>query len=140
MSTIEFIWRSERPDLSHACSVYRYFDIDQRLLYVGVARDPIHRYRQHRSKAEWISQATACVIEWHPNRDTALDVEQHAIQTESPLHNGRMGRKLIGTERRKRYQVVLEPRLARWLGELGSGNRSAGVGLVAKAAGYIKRS
>lgn len=46
------------------------------------------------------------------------------------------GRPLIGTERRERYQVRLEPSLAAWLDKLGDGNRSAGIERAAKAAGW----
>lgn len=48
-------------------------------------------------------------------------------------------RPLLGTERRERYQVVLEPTLARWLADLGDDNRSAGIERAAKAAGYSSR-
>lgn len=46
------------------------------------------------------------------------------------------GRPLIGSERRERYQIRLEPSLAEWLDQLGGGNRSAGIERAAKAAGY----
>lgn len=48
----------------------------------------------------------------------------------------KVGRPLIGRERRERYQIRLEPALADWLDKFGYSNRSAGIERAAKVAGY----
>lgn len=45
-----------------------------------------------------------------------------------------VGRPLLGAEPRKRYQVVLEPRVAEKLRKYGGGNLSAG---IVKAANKV---
>lgn len=44
------------------------------------------------------------------------------------------GRPLLGAEPRKRYQVMLEPKVAERLRKLGDGNLSAGIVLAASKA------
>lgn len=47
----------------------------------------------------------------------------------------KVGRPILGAERRKRYQVVLEPPVAEKLRKYGGGNLSAG---IVKAAAKVK--
>lgn len=67
-------------------ALYRFFDADEQLLYIGIAYDPNLRRHQH-SKASWRDLVAKQVIEWHPTRDAAAEAERIAIAAELPLHN-----------------------------------------------------
>lgn len=67
--------------------VYRYFDADDRLLYVGVSANSVARMIGHRSAAEWWPLATRIAIERFETREQALEAEYEAIVNERPLHN-----------------------------------------------------
>jgi hypothetical protein len=67
-------------------AVYRLFDADDRLLYVGCTCDPWVRLDQHRGKAWW-REVTDFTTTWFPDRRLALLYEAEAIAAEGPLHN-----------------------------------------------------
>lgn len=66
--------------------VYRAFDSDDVLLYVGCAVDPARRQRQH-AQMGWYSQAARWTHEWFPNFWAASNAETAAIKTEGPRFN-----------------------------------------------------
>lgn len=68
-------------------ALYRFYDPDEKLLYVGITRNPPSRFRDHESQKIWWRQIARIDVEWHPNRQDALDAEREAIRTEKPLHN-----------------------------------------------------
>jgi len=68
-------------------ALYRLFDDDESLLYVGISQDPTVRWRQHVGNKPWASQVVMRVIEWYESRSAALLAEIRAIRTEHPLHN-----------------------------------------------------
>lgn len=72
-------------------NLYRHFDKDGRLLYVGISLDAIVRLRQHVASAEWAGLIATITIERHPSRDEAVAAELKAIRTENPIYN-RAGR------------------------------------------------
>lgn len=67
-------------------SLYRYFDRDGRLLYVGETSSPGARFAGHQSKP-WISLAVRCDIEHFVSAEEAKEAERWAIREESPIHN-----------------------------------------------------
>jgi prevent-host-death family protein len=67
--------------------VYRLYDADEALLYVGVAADPLTRFRQHRRDKPWWPRVALREVEWHDSREQALKVEAEAIVRELPRHN-----------------------------------------------------
>jgi predicted GIY-YIG superfamily endonuclease len=69
-------------------AVYRCYDADARLLYVGVSFDPVVRMSLHRSArvATWIADVARVEAEWYDNRPDALLAERRATLAESPLH------------------------------------------------------
>lgn len=67
-------------------AVYRLFDADSNLLYVGMALHPENRIVRHRRKP-WGKKITHFTVEWHEGRHVALAAENHAIATENPAHN-----------------------------------------------------
>lgn len=67
--------------------LYRYFDANDRLLYVGIAFDVLKRAQGHRRHAAWWSQAATYTEELYPTRTAAEAAEAEAIRAEAPLFN-----------------------------------------------------
>ncbi len=66
--------------------LYRCFDIDGVLLYVGISLSTISRMNEHR-RAEWFDRCSQIEIEHHDTRAGALEAEAKAIIDECPAHN-----------------------------------------------------
>lgn len=79
--------------MSAMTALYRYFDADELLLYVGISKQPINRLGQHRQDKSWWEQISTVRIERYRTRAEALDAERDAIINECPIynivHNGR---------------------------------------------------
>ncbi len=67
--------------------LYRHFDKDGALLYVGISTNVVVRLSQHSKYSHWFDEITNITIESYPTRDDALDAETKAIQTENPKYN-----------------------------------------------------
>jgi hypothetical protein len=68
-------------------ALYRHYDADGALLYVGISLSPMARTGQHSMDACWFDSVSSISIEWHENRSAALDAECIAINFENPRHN-----------------------------------------------------
>lgn len=68
-------------------ALYRHYDADGRLLYVGIAGSLTRRDKQHRDHSAWFASVARTETEWLSSRDDALAAERRAIATEHPLHN-----------------------------------------------------
>lgn len=68
--------------------VYRAFDADGALLYVGCSLNPEARHREHRGQSRWYPLAATFKMQGPYNYDTARQIERDAIRTESPRFNG----------------------------------------------------
>lgn len=66
--------------------VYRAYDADERLLYVGISMNLDGRLSKHRSSAWWplVEEIT---IQWFDGREAAKAAEREAILNESPIYN-----------------------------------------------------
>jgi predicted GIY-YIG superfamily endonuclease len=68
--------------------VYRCYDADGNLLYVGCTNNPQQRYHAHMYwETWWAERITHTVMKVYGDRLTALLAEEHAIKTEHPIHN-----------------------------------------------------
>lgn len=67
--------------------LYRHFDKDGDLLYVGISLSTVHRLGQHQENSHWFESITRVEIERFPTREAALQAEAMAIKHEKPLHN-----------------------------------------------------
>lgn len=77
-------------ELPERTALYRLYDAEDRLLYVGITNDPDFRWKAHLySSKPWPKQVARHEIEWHSSRRRALKAEVTAIQAERPLHNGK---------------------------------------------------
>lgn len=71
-------------------ALYRYFDADDVLLYVGISNDPDFRGKAHLYESRpgnWPKRAVRRTDEWHESRADALAAEERAIHAELPLFN-----------------------------------------------------
>lgn len=69
--------------------VYRCYDADDRLIYVGCTVSPVQRMDQHRQTSWWHEQVARTRFIVFPNRDYALSMERQAIADENPRWNVR---------------------------------------------------
>lgn len=67
--------------------LYRHFDKDGNLLYVGISLSPINRLRQHTKSARWVDLISRVEMTWYGTREDAERAERMAIKTELPEYN-----------------------------------------------------
>lgn len=67
--------------------LYRHYDADGNLLYIGISLSTVHRLGQHRKHAHWFRQITSITVEHFPSKVEATEAEALAISRESPRHN-----------------------------------------------------
>lgn len=67
--------------------VYRAFDKDGRLLYVGCTVNLDRRMSQHRSQAPWRDYIASVTTVGYPDKASARTAETRAIDTEGPFFN-----------------------------------------------------
>lgn len=85
---IKSSWWYHRPVL------YRVFDANDRLIYVGASHVLHFRMETHATKSWWSALARRVAWEFHPTKESALAAEAVAIQEEQPPFNVRhTGRK-----------------------------------------------
>ena len=77
------------------CALYRLFNADNELLYVGASVAPIARLSEHVARAEWGKTSATMTMEWFPSRKEAFEAERAAILSERPIFNS-AGRKRRG--------------------------------------------
>lgn len=70
-----------------ATQLYRHFDREGRLLYVGISLSTIARLSSHKNAAPWFDQIATITVEHFPTRRLALIAELRAIRDEQPAHN-----------------------------------------------------
>lgn len=67
--------------------LYRFFDSQGTLLYVGISRDWVSRLKSHEKYADFFSAVAGMTVERYPDRKSVEDAERVAIKTENPLFN-----------------------------------------------------
>jgi predicted GIY-YIG superfamily endonuclease len=72
--------------MSEDCALYRHFDVNGTLLYIGISDNPFRRAEQHRA-TDWSDNIADFRIEWYPTREAAIEAEREAIRKENPIHN-----------------------------------------------------
>lgn len=77
-------WR--RPLGAHS-AVYRIFNAEGELLYVGCTRSMPQRWRCHARTQPWWSEVASWANQWYVTRAEALLIEECAIRTENPRYN-----------------------------------------------------
>lgn len=62
--------------MSHGCQLYRHYDSDGTLLYVGVAVNAVRRTREHIKRSDWYDEISRIEIEKFSDRNAALNAEE----------------------------------------------------------------
>lgn len=91
-------------DLPVPTALYRHFDADGALLYVGISKNVEARFKSHSDQAIWAQFAASHTGEWLPSRRDALAAESRAIEAERPLFN-KAGAAPDRNERVKNYLI-----------------------------------
>lgn len=73
--------------MTERVALYRLFNENGRLLYVGITNNPSVRFVHHKMEKTWWTDVARREIEWFASRDDALKAEVRAIHQESPLWN-----------------------------------------------------
>lgn len=67
--------------------LYRMFDRNDRLLYVGITLDLSTRFKSHKRNKPWWSDVATIKLEHHADRASVLAAERTAICEERPVNN-----------------------------------------------------
>jgi len=67
--------------------LYRMYNVDDELLYVGITNDPKARFRTHSKLKDWWSEVDHIRVETFGSRDALAAAEMRAIDVERPRYN-----------------------------------------------------
>ena len=70
---------------SHA--LYRFYNADSDLLYIGITNNPTVRWRGHRNTKDWWHEIATITLQTFPDRTNTLKAEREAIIAEHPQYN-----------------------------------------------------
>jgi hypothetical protein len=102
-------------------ALYRLYDDNDRLLYVGVTHSLSNRFGQHAEGKPWWPQVRRRTAAWYEDRKQVLAAEARAIMDEEPLYNTKGRRKKAGPQpdrhKRNPLAVRLPEDLEKWLKE-----------------------
>jgi len=84
--------------MNRPTQLYRHFDEDGTLLYIGISLNTMSRLSQHKVASPWFEKVASVTIDHFDSRAEALKAEREAIQNENPPHN----------IHHKRNEIVLE--------------------------------
>ena len=73
--------------MSDRTSLYRHWDADGDLLYVGISLSAVGRLAQHSKASHWANNIASVTIETFGSRKEAETAERRAISGENPRHN-----------------------------------------------------
>ena len=68
-------------------ALYRHFDAEGRLLYVGITDHLGERDKQHAATSVWHHAVIRSDVQWCLSREHAAELERVAIRHEGPLYN-----------------------------------------------------
>lgn len=68
-------------------SLYRHYDVNNQLLYVGISVSYLDRFENHKNTSEWAFESVRMDTQWFDSREEALAAEQYAIKNEHPKFN-----------------------------------------------------
>ena len=68
-------------------TLYRMYNADDQLLYVGITQQQVVRFHQHAREKLWWPEVTQIWVEHYPDRPSVIEAERLAIQTERPRYN-----------------------------------------------------
>ena len=68
-------------------TLYRFYDAEGALLYVGITKFFEPRLKQHYKNAEWFFETASVKLEHYKTRQEVERAETQAIESESPRYN-----------------------------------------------------
>lgn len=74
-------------ELPTRTALYRLYDANDQLLYVGISDNPRQRWGTHSAEQVWWPLVVRKTVEWFGNRREAAKAEAAAIRAESPAKN-----------------------------------------------------
>lgn len=107
-------------------ALYRLFDDNDQLLYVGIAFNPRVRWYHHKKHKAWWPEVTRREVVWLEDRRLAEAAEQEAIAMEKPLYNiSGVPDPLRPEPTLAERKPVLDPSIAKGLREASRASRRA---------------
>lgn len=100
-----------RNQAPKAVAVYRMFDADGQLLYIGQSNQPWVRPMQKLGEADWPLKIANIAVRWFPTREEAMAEEERLIKKLMPPFNVQHNPK-VKAKRPPSYGGLV---LARWL-------------------------
>lgn len=73
--------------MNEPTALYRLFDEDGKLLYVGITKNPSVRFVHHKMEKSWWPNVVQKDITWFDSRTAAMRAEEEAIHQELPFWN-----------------------------------------------------
>lgn len=67
--------------------LYRHFNLEGELLYVGISLSALNRLAKHKSSSHWFNEITNVTIQKFSTKEEAVAAEIEAIAKENPRHN-----------------------------------------------------
>lgn len=67
--------------------MYRHYDSEDNLLYIGISINAVNRLNQHQKHSNWYKLIAKMTIENYASREELEKAEVVAIQEENPAHN-----------------------------------------------------
>lgn len=68
-------------------TVYRYYNADNELLYVGITKNQLNRFEAHSKVQPWFHEITKAFFQHTDTREEALEYEKYIIANEFPKYN-----------------------------------------------------
>jgi excinuclease UvrABC nuclease subunit len=94
--------------MSETFKLYRHFDCDATLLYVGVAKHLAARTAGHKAASPWGKQIASITTEEYPTKAAAHAAERAAILSEGPKFNKMKRRQAFDLDKLDRTQTPAE--------------------------------
>ena len=79
-------WRPSQEEPS-GCQLYRHYDKNGRLLYVGISLSYLYRLAKHREQSAWFRDVATIKVRHFPTRAAARAAEKAAIAKWHPMFN-----------------------------------------------------
>ena len=73
--------------MNERIAVYKPYDAENALLYVGISKEFGRRWREHASTKRWWPEARRMTVDWYDDEAEAVQAEVAAINAEHPRHN-----------------------------------------------------
>jgi predicted GIY-YIG superfamily endonuclease len=68
-------------------ALYRLYDADEHLLYVGITTNPKTRWGRHARDKHWWPEVSRKTVEWFETRKSAERIEKIEVEEERPRYN-----------------------------------------------------